>query len=255
MFLYTATNILGFPNKYNNNSMRNAAAAGGREREGEKLVIISRTNSLLCAVAKGGSGKVFFVSASSSYFLFKVGGGLPPPLTMWEMWFWVGVGKRDRETKVSGFIMWQTFFRRGGTLELSRNSPPSPRLSPLLFSFALLCNVHHRRHIVVASKSVLFPRLGSRCVRLLATLFAGGRHFGALAAFPAKNAPLHPQFVFRGGGEECRIFAPRERPNFAKQTAAPSPRWMQPSDAFCPHPEPPHTGPTLRKIMKKGAKT
>ncbi len=177
-------------------------------------------------MAKGGSGKVFFVSASSSYFLFKVGGGLPPSPPPDNVGNVVlgGRGKRDRETKVLGFIMWQTFFRRGGTLGLSRNSLPSPLLSLLLFFFALLCNVHHRRHSGARyCCCMLFPCLGSRCVRLLATLFAaGGRHFGALAAFP-KNAPLHPQFVFLGGERSVEYSRPASAPILQNRPPPPPP--------------------------------
>ena len=188
----------------------------------------------------------------------------PPPLTMWEMWFWVG-GEKETEKQKCWVSSCGRPFSDGaehwgyhGILP-----PPSSFLSfLLLFFFALLCNVHHRRHggarycccciqVCACSSSRI-----QMCTTSCHTFCGRGKTLREHWRLLPKMHHCIRSLSFLGGGERSVEYSRALRaPQFCKTDRPTPPRWMQPSDAFCPHPEPPHTSPTLRKIMKKGAKT
>ncbi len=201
-------------------------------------------------MAKGGSGKVFF--CFRFLLLLSVQGRRrpfsPSPDNVGNVVLG-GCGKKRQRNKSVGFHHVADLFPTGRNIgAITEFSPLPPPSFPSFFSsFSRYCAmciiVVMAEHdiVVVASKSVLVPRLGSRCVRLLATLFAaGGRHFGSIGGFSQK-CTIASAVCLSWGGERgvSNILAPCERPNFAKQTDRPLPDGCSPVMHFALTPNPP----------------
>ncbi len=159
--------------------------------------------------------KFFLFPLPPPTFLFKVGGGLPPPLTMWEMWFWVGGEKETEKQKCRVSSCGRPF--SDGAEHWSHHGilPPPPSFLSflLLFFFALLCNVHHRRRHSGARyccciKVCAFSSSGIQMCPTSCHTFCGrGKTLRSIGGFSQKCTIASAVCLSGGEKEECRIFA------------------------------------------------